>query len=908
MIRIKVRKPLILILFVAIPLVAYNQNKEYWPEITHEAKPWTRWWWMGSAVDKENISRLMADYADKGIGGVEITPIYGVKGEEDNYIDFLSPEWIQMLKTTVEAADKNQMGVDMNTGTGWPFGGPTITSEFAAKTMHFQSLGNISPEKIEQFIVKMDQDQEEDLIALSAHNYSHRINLLKEDILAKHNDHNPWSVIAITQKNTGQEVKRAAPGGEGLVFNHFSEAATRHYLRRFDDAFDDKPGIRCFFNDSYELSEASSATELFESFEKLKGYDLALYAKELSGDGNRDEVARIKADYRDVLFEMLLQNFTITWEKWAAKYGARTKNQAHGSPGNLIDLYAAVGIPEMETFHANNFPFLQGFIDNSDAKHTESNRLFKKFASSAAHLKGENLVSCEGLTWLNEHFKTPLYQCKPELDELFIKGVSHLFFHGTAYSPARAGWPGWLFYASIHIDQANPQWEHMRAMNEYIAACQSILQQGQHTNDFLVFWSPDEYNYDPEELEKKLTLHNSESWVNMPEIDELLDKGYQFDFITDRIIAASTVKKNSIVTFGKSSYKAIVIPNLSRIKLETFKNLLNMAEDGATLIFSNMPEKVTGFKDYREQEVELRALIASLNFSAKDQFEIVQKGKGRIYLGIVEAALQDLGVEREKLIDHHIKSISRKTENGIYYFIANHEKKKVDKWLTFKHGARNALLMNPMNRNVLLAESELGKVHIELEPGASTFVYFTNDAVDDLKKYEYSKKGQSIPLTDEWKLRSIAGGPQLIEETTLQNLTFWTNLPGSENKHFSGTCEYSTSFTIEDATTDRYLLRLEKVEASAKVFVNDLEVGTLWSFPFEVEVGKFIKKGKNTLRIEVSNLGANRIRYMDQQGIEWKKFHNINIVDLEYKPLDASDWEVLPSGLSGSIELIPLIN
>ncbi len=905
------RKINLLILLVVISFMSYGQKhiKEYWPEVTQEAKPWTRWWWMGSAVDQENISRLINDYAVNGIGGVEITPIYGVKGEEDNYIDFLSPEWINMLKTTVEAAHENQMGVDMNAGTGWPFGGPTISSEFAAKKMQFHSLGNISQEKVEQFIAKMEQNQDEDLIALSAYNSSHRINLLEEGNSLENIDGRLREVIAVTQINTGQKVKRAAPGGEGLIFNHFSEKATNHYLKRFDDAFNGNPGVRCFFNDSYELKWASATSKFFETFKTIKAYDLALYAKELSGEGNIDDIARIKSDYRDVLFELLMENFTLTWKKWAAEYGAKIKNQAHGSPGNLIDLYAAVGIPEMETFHATNFPFLQDFIDQSDAKHTESNHLFKKFATSAAHQKNENLVSCETFTWLNEHFKTPLYQCKAELDELFVNGVTHLFFHGTTYSPERAPWPGWLFYAAIHMEPNNPQWEHIKAMNDYIARCQSVLQQGQHTNDFLIFWSPDDYNHDADTLQKKLTLHNSEEWVHMPEADVLLDKGYQFDFTTDRIIAQKmAIENGKLLTYGQSEYKTIVFPYLNRIKLATFKNLLQLAEDGATLVFSNMPEKVTGFKDYNEQEKELTELIASLNFSGEEQFQIAQKGKGRIYMGNVEAALKDFGIARESLIDHHIKNISRKTENGVYYFITNHEKKKIDEWLTFKHSAKNALLMNPMNGNVLLAESDLAKVHIELESGASAIVYFTDDEVDDLKKYGYSKKGKSIPLIGQWKLKSITGGPQLIEETILPKLEFWTSLPSLKNKHFAGTCEYSTIFNIENAKTDRYLLRLEKVEASAKVFVNDEEVATLWSFPFEVEVGDFIKEGDNTLRIEVSNLGANRIRYMDQQGIEWKKFYNINFVNLEYDPLDASDWEVLSSGLSGAVELVPLFN
>ena len=42
------------------------------------AKPWTRWWWMGSAVDEQGIAAHLQAYAAAGIGGVEITPIYGV--------------------------------------------------------------------------------------------------------------------------------------------------------------------------------------------------------------------------------------------------------------------------------------------------------------------------------------------------------------------------------------------------------------------------------------------------------------------------------------------------------------------------------------------------------------------------------------------------------------------------------------------------------------------------------------------------------------------------------------------------------------------------------------------------------------------------------------------------------------
>ena len=90
------------------------------------------WWWMGSAVDQSNISHLLDLYAESGFGGVEITPIYGVKGAEEKNIEFLSSRWIEMLEHTTGEAERLNMGVDMNLGTGWPFGGPVITPEYAA--------------------------------------------------------------------------------------------------------------------------------------------------------------------------------------------------------------------------------------------------------------------------------------------------------------------------------------------------------------------------------------------------------------------------------------------------------------------------------------------------------------------------------------------------------------------------------------------------------------------------------------------------------------------------------------------------------------------------------------------------------------------------------------------------------
>ena len=45
-----------------------------WPVPTRDAKPWTAWWWMGSAVDEETITRELTEFQNAGLGGVEVRP------------------------------------------------------------------------------------------------------------------------------------------------------------------------------------------------------------------------------------------------------------------------------------------------------------------------------------------------------------------------------------------------------------------------------------------------------------------------------------------------------------------------------------------------------------------------------------------------------------------------------------------------------------------------------------------------------------------------------------------------------------------------------------------------------------------------------------------------------------------
>ena len=437
-------------------------NSQEWPQPRQEAKAGTRWWWLGSAVDKENLQWTMQQYANHGIGAVEITPIYGVQGNEANNIPYLSDRWMEMLREVQENGRELGIEVDMATGTGWPFGGPWVPmEESACKAIfinkaftgsHVEGLDLSVSEKDAPYsrlnkVMAYWQGQAYDVTPYVSDN---RLTWSLEDLLRqqiktatnksqkkalklklKELADARWQVVALHIRYGVMKVKRAAPGGEGLVIDHFDRTAVHNYLSHIESAFErtGTPYPHTFFNDSYEVSEATWTPSLLDEFQKRRGYRLEDYFP-LLNEGD----PKIVSDYRETLSDLLLENFTQQWTAWAHRHGAITRNQAHGSPANLIDCYAAVDIPEIEGFGLSDLGIKGLRKDPGKTRKNDSDYSMFKYAPSAAHICGKPYTSSETFTWLTEHFRTSLSQLKPDLDLMFCAGVNHMFFLGQAGS------------------------------------------------------------------------------------------------------------------------------------------------------------------------------------------------------------------------------------------------------------------------------------------------------------------------------------------------------------------------------------------------------------------------------------------------------------------------------------------
>ena len=824
-----------------------------WPEVTNSAKPWTRWWWPASAVDKANLTKQLEAIAASGIGGVEITPIFGARGAEARYLDFLSPQWMEMLEHTAREAARLGLRVDMATGTGWPFGGPTVSAD----------------------------DGSSSLVLIDG---------------------------KLAGKPTAMKVKRAAPGGEGLVLDPYSTTALDRYLRPFSKAFAGVPrqGLRAQFHDSFEYYNSSWTAGLPEEFRKMHGYDLQSYAGAFGAESSLDEdtLSRIKGDYRRTLAKLHLE-YVNAWVKWAHEEGFQARNQAHGAPGNLLDLYAAADIPETESFGLTELPIvgLRGDAVGVSIDPDPPAVTIGRFASSAAHVAGRPLVSSETLTWLRENYRESPAAAKPQIDRLFAAGINHIFYHGTVYSPADAEWPGWFFYASTQLTPANPLWDDFGAMHAYVARVQSVLQAGAPDNDILLYWPFDDVVDHGAGVMEQYGVHENKWLTDSPAgrmAANLLKDGYAFDFISDAQLLRLKVDGKSFIAPGGGRYRVLVVPATRRMPVDTLTQLRELAKRTGRVIVESLPQDVPGFSSLEARRAKLRELTKAPALT----LAVAANG--------IVPALMKHGVPQEQAALAGLAHIRRARADGADYFFANLTGKAFDGWLQLGTPGEFAMILDPLTgRAGAAAMRRTDKVnpavYLQLASGESTLVRtWRKKGSRTAQPWPYAKAGaEAIALAGEWSLEFVRGGPAMPAPARMGKPASWTLIDDPETKRFAGTARYRLEFDAPAKKADAWDLDLGDVRETARVTLNGKRITTAWSLPFKVRLDALKARG-NVLEIEVTNLPANRIRDLDVRKVPWKLMREINIVNVKYRPFDASAWEVEPAGLLGPVTLVPL--
>jgi hypothetical protein len=517
-------------------------------------------------------------------------------------------------------------------------------------------------------------------------------------------------------------------------------------------------------------------------------------------------------------------------------------------------------------------------------------------------------------------------------DDMFLAGVNRIFYHGTCYSPDDAPWPGWLFYASTEMNPRNPIWHDVPALNEYIARVQSVLQSGKPDNDILLYWPVADFWSNPAARVQPMGVSTG-GWFEGQNIaktaHELWNRGYAFDYVSDAQLLQAKVVDGKIQMPG-GDYKVIVVPECKFMPLETFKQLLALAENGATIIVKvKLPDDIAGFDDYENRHVEFQKLVATLKFLPWIRLDIQTPltsvafretvGKGTLLMSDEPSELLELAqVSREAASDLGLRFVRRSFDGGWNYFIANRSGTNFDGWITLGRDAKSTVILDPMTGNSGVAAQnatgmihiQLGQIHLQLAAGESVILRAFGLVLPEdhlLARWNYwQTNGEPVEISGNWNVKFISGGPALPADSQITKLASWTTFADTNTQAFAGTASYTTTFDAPDSSAGKnYFLDLGDVRQSARVKLNGKDYGTLITPPFRVLVDNLQPTG-NTLEVEVTSVAANRIRDLDRRGVKWKIFKDINIVNVDYKPFDASNWPLTDCGLLGPVTLTAL--
>jgi hypothetical protein len=729
----------------------------------HSARPLTRWWWFGGAATPEEITRELSLMSESGLRGVELQPVYPLEVDDPKRgirnIRYFSSEWFDLLRHTTKETRRLGMQFDFTLGSGWPYGGPFIPIELAARkarvlVQEIAGPGSFSwhftPEltesesivaalavpvlptgqpDIQNSRVITDQIKREtrygDLIGIGFENWTV--------------PPGPWRIMVFIDCPTGQQVKRPTIGMEGYVIDHFNrqamdlflEAAGNQVLNELKEVAD--PPFHSVFCDSLEVYGADWTPSLIGEFERRRGYELTPYLPALWQDAGL-LTPHIRYDYHLTLSDLMLENFFAPLADWSRRHGMTARIQAHGAMADVMHGYALADIPEGEHI-------IGGDQYAVDIKH-------RRLASSAGHIYQKPVISAETYSWLRlPLFMVTLEMMKAATDAQFLDGINQIVNQGYSYSPPQAGQPGWVFYASTVINHNNIWWRHYKHLTQYIQRVCALLQQGVSVNPVGVYVPlADVYakfgigglNMDVE-IEKQLGTEL---------VTELRRAGYDFDLLNDDGLP------HGLLRAGRA-YSVVIVPDVQYMPPESLHCLVDFVKDHGSLIFAGrFPKAAPGLKENDAKTAQLSSLLEGLWEGNPPQTDAAQThGGGKVALcgehSAVMARLRealppdfeilqagDSSDTARRQAREYVGFVHRKTDQVDIYFLSNISSFLQELRLQFAVGHKIPQRWNPESgeiddtlvfRHAALAgsNSPLTEVQVYLAPYESCFVVFS---------------------------------------------------------------------------------------------------------------------------------------------------------------------------------------
>jgi hypothetical protein len=877
-----------------------------------------RWWWFGPAVTKPELEREMNFMKEGGIGGFDVVPTYplaldgtlpGVKN-----LKLMSPEHLEALRFTAEKAKELGLRMDLQLGSGWPYGGPQFTRSEGASALHASAPVTVAAG---QTSVEMPAGggrggaNNGEIVAALLGPVAHPpangspyipLEINNHAAVLPGDLHGASQVTFYTIGTAGLvQVKRPALGGEGNIIDHYSPTVIGKFIKEIGEpeiaACGPNPPY-AIFCDSLEVAGENWTPNMLAEFQKRRGYDLKPLLPALFGDFG-PKTLDIRQDWGQTVTELFNDYFNVAFKKLANAHGSRFTIQGYGTPPAALYSYAYCDIAEGEGYQWKAF---------SDTR----------WAASANHLLGRPVTSSETFTWLHSPvFRATPLDMKAEADLHFLCGINQIICHGWPYTAEGVAYPGWSFYAAGVFNEKNPWWIVMPDVTKYLQRVSYILRQGTPANDVALF------------------LPNSDAWASFgrnfslttalegrvgPLVRAITDAGYNLDFFDDQMLEMRGKVSGKNLEFGDVNYRAVVLPAVERMPLATLQKLEKFAQAGGIVIATrSLPDLAPGYLATAADSKAVKDAAQRL-FKDANAPGIFIQDESQLAAALAKKLAPDVAFFPAS---PEIGIVHRHVDDGEIYFVANTTNQSKTLQAAFRVEGLNPEIWNAMNGTITPATITAKSggsttVSLNLAPYESTIVAFTKRGLAAPKNPVVANVPPPVDLSSGWTVRFGKDGAPVAMDT----LASWTTLPDKTN--YSGVAAYEKTINVapellkaglsvgfdfgqgaplQERAGMGYHANWEgPIREAAIVYINDQRIGAVWAPPYSLDATGKLKAGENKIRIEVANLAVNymagiKLPNYDYEGVT-RQFGN------RFQPQNLNLIRPLPSGLLGSVRLV----
>lgn len=652
-----------------------------------------------------------------------------------------------------------------------------------------------------------------------------------------------WTIMRCGMVPTGQTNAPASKEATGYEVDKMSR---KHVAAHFD-AFlgeilrrvpaKDRTTFKVVVEDSYETGGENWTDDFIESFKKAYGYDPVPFIPAYYGTviGSQDKTERFLWDVRRLIADRVAYDYVG---------GLRDVSHQHGLT-TWLECYGHWGFPSEFLMYGGQSDEVAGEFWSEGSLGDIENRA----ASSCAHIYGKQKVWAESCTAGGPNFSRYPAVMKQRTDRFFCEGINATLLHLFIQQPDDTTLPGVSAPFGNDFQRKNTWFQHMDLFTDYLRRCNLLLQQGRYVADVAYFIGEDC---------PKMT----------GECNPALPRGYSFDYINAEVIMQSVVRNGRLCLPSGMEYSVLVLPNQQTIRPNLLQKLGQLVKDGLTIV-GPQPTASPSLKNYPADDMKVKMLANAL-------WSNPTFGKGKVYGQGTELqpVLDALNVKADCFVadGKPYAFIHRTMEGREIYFVSNQSDEPQTLPTTFRVSGMKPQWWNPVTAERLSVkdftdDGQLTSMTLSLAANESAFIVFEKEADTTLPAVGTlatiplgASKNFAVKdcLTD-WTVsfqKEMRGPNKPIQMGDLRPLN---EMDDPAVKYYSGLTTYTSSFRLAQVPEGPIYLDLGKVMVMAKVYVNGKYAGGAWTAPYRVLVTDLLRKGKNTVRIEVTNNWQNRL-------------------------------------------------